>query len=245
MSLQRPCTGVTKFDKYDDNGPYHWLECDSNSTYFNPPLIARYEVVLRQLQTFTNTSRVLDVGCGDAYLIAKIKDSCGTIVGMDPERRAVEIAQQILASYNNCRVIQGDCYHIPFEKNSFDVVLMTDVIEHLTQPIDSLKEIGRVMSRDGTLIITTPKFRPDRKWDERHEREFTEDEIRELLTRVFSDVQISFFWPLCWSRFYTTKIGWRVCKYIGRRGWNPFLTESIDRPKAFGQIKAVCRGAKD
>jgi SAM-dependent methyltransferase len=236
---------VIQFDKYELNGAYHWQECDPRSRNYNPPLAARYEIVQKHLATVQNAKRVLDVGCGDAFLMAAIHERCETIVGIDPEPRAVELATKLLAGYKNCRVFQGDCYHIPFENASFDVVVLTDVIEHLAQPQEALMEIRRVLTPEGVLILTTPKYRPDRKWDQRHEKEYTVEELRELLSKVFTHVQMTFFWPTHWSNFYSTRVGWWICKYVARWGWNPFLQESVDQPYAFGQLMSVCDGLQD
>ncbi len=233
---------VVYFDKYDQRGAYHWQECDSRSPNFNPPLAARYEVVRREVSEASHCSRVLDIGCGDAYLIAQIQKFCTEVRGVDSEAQAVALANEILKEHPHCRVVQGDCYHLPFDDNYFDMVLCTDVIEHLTDPQACVREIRRVLNDKGTLVMTTPKFRPDRKWDERHEKEYTSQELTQLLSEQFAEVRMSYFWPLRWSNFYHSRIGWRLCKYIGRLGWNPFLAETSTRPNSFGQLKAVCRG---
>ena len=235
---------VVYFDKYDQRGAYHWQECDRNSKSYNPPLAARYEVVRREVARTEKRDRVLDIGCGDAYLIAQVQADCREVRGVDSEAQAVALANEILKPYPHCAAVQGDCYHLPFEDGYFDVVLLTDVIEHLKDPTACLREIRRVLNDRGRLILTTPKFRPDRKWDERHEKEFTSEELHSLLSGVFSDVTITYFWPLKWSNFYRNRFGWRICKAIGRMGWNPFLAESVDRPESFGQLKAICMGRK-
>lgn len=237
-------TKVVHFDKYDERGAYHWQECDSKSPNYNPPLAARYEVVRREVSNASQRNRVLDIGCGDAYLIAQIQSLCTEVRGIDSEAQAVALANDILQNHPHCKVVQGDCYHLPFDDDYFDIVLCTDVIEHLTDPQSCLREIRRVLNDKGILVMTTPKFRPDRKWDERHEKEYTSQELEKMLSQQFVDVRMSYFWPLRWSNLYRSQIGWRLCKYIGRLGWNPFLSESSTRPLAFGQLKAVCTGRR-
>jgi SAM-dependent methyltransferase len=232
---------VVHFDKYDDRGAYHWNECSPDSPAFNPPLVARYAVVKKAVEQLPRRRHVLDVGCGDAYLIASVRHLADKVQGVDPEAAAVALATDILKPWPHCSVAQGDCYALPFADGQFDTVLLTDVIEHLTEPEACLAEIARVLTDDGVLILTTPKFRPDRKWDDRHEREYRENELRELILTQFADVQISFFWPLVWCRLYNTRLGWRLCKWLGRLIWNPFLRESTTASERFGQLKAVCR----
>jgi SAM-dependent methyltransferase len=232
---------VVHFDKYDDRGAYHWQECNPKSTAFNPPLVARYTVVKKAVEQLPRRRHVLDIGCGDAYLMARIQHHVDKLEGVDPEAAAVTLAAEILKPWPHCSAVQGNCYSLPFDDAQFDTVLLTDVIEHLTEPEACLAEISRVLTDDGVLILTTPKFRPDRKWDDRHEREYRENELRDLLLTRFANVQISFFWPLAWCRFYNTRIGWKLCKPLGRLLWNPFLRESTTDPERFGQLKAICR----
>lgn len=244
MQTDRQDDRVVHFDKYSDRGAYHWNECTPGSSAYNPPLVARYAVVRKAVEQLARRRQVLDIGCGDAYLMASLQAHCDRVQGVDPEQAAVNLAAEILKPWPHCSVVQGDCYSLPFGNNQFDAVLLTDVIEHLTDPGACLAEIARVLTDDGVLILTTPKFRPDRKWDERHEREYREEELRALLLAYFTQVGLSFFWPLDWCRFYNTRIGWRLCKTLARWGWNPFLKECPTDPERFGQMKVICSGRR-
>lgn len=50
--------------------------------------------------------------------------------------------------------------HIPVEDNSFDTLLLTEVLEHLEEPMDVLKECFRVLKKGGKLIATMPFLYP-------------------------------------------------------------------------------------
>lgn len=52
--------------------------------------------------------------------------------------------------------IQSDITNIPIESESFDVVLCTEVLEHVPYPIDAVKELARVLKKNGELILTAP-----------------------------------------------------------------------------------------
>src|SRR5207248_1650808 len=159
-----------KFDKYTEAGAYHWIECDRSSRNYNPPLEARYKVVVDKLG---ETKRALDVGCGDGYLINLLRLRCEEAVGIEYDATGIELAAAKLATYPNCNVIRASCYEIPFASRSFDAVLLADVIEHLPEPDRCLEEIGRVLTPEGALFVTTPKWRPDRMWDKHHVKEYT------------------------------------------------------------------------
>jgi 2-polyprenyl-3-methyl-5-hydroxy-6-metoxy-1,4-benzoquinol methylase len=235
MSSRSP--SPTPFDKYRTSGAYHWAECDRRSRSYNPSVAARYEIVRRRVVA---ARRVLDVGCGDGYLMGRVQPQTAYLVGVDSEFSATSLSREMLADRDYCDVVTASSYELPFPADGFDRVLLTDVIEHLEEPTLCLSEVSRVLAPGGTMVLTTPKSRPDRVWDPRHVKEYRPDELAELLARDFADVEMSFFWPLWWSNVYRTKIGWRLVKSFARHVTNPFLREGTD-PASFGQILAVCR----
>jgi 2-polyprenyl-3-methyl-5-hydroxy-6-metoxy-1,4-benzoquinol methylase len=240
-------TVATAFDKYDVHGAYHWAECDRryvNWKRYNPALDARYEITVRTIASLGLRGHLLDVGCGDGMLTARAAPIMERVVGVDSEASAIRLAKEKLGEFPNCELMHTACYDLPFDDKAFDVVTSADVIEHLKEPMHHLREICRVLKPEGALVLTTPKWRPDRKWDERHEKEYRPEELRELLGEHFDHVELTFFWPTKWSRFYATKLGWRLLKLAAIQLYNPFLRAGTE-PGKFGQILAICRKARD
>ena len=228
---------TVKFDKYVEGGAYHWIECDRSARNYNPPLEARYKVLVDKLG---ETKRALDAGCGDGYLMNLLRSRCEEVVGIEFDATGAELAAAKLSEYTNCKVIRASCYEIPFADHSFDAVLLADVIEHLPEPERCLEEIGRVLTPEGALLLTTPKWRPDRMWDTHHVKEYTPEDLHGLLQSYFSNISLSYFWPLRWSTLYSTKIGWRLIRLFARHAYNPFLREGLEVER-YGQIMAICR----
>jgi hypothetical protein len=77
-------------------------------------------------------------------------------------------------------------------------------------------------------------------WDKYHVQEFKAEELKKLLSSFFASVELTFFWPLKWSNWYSTKLGWRLIPIFSKYFFNPFLQES-NEPDEFGQILAVCK----
>lgn len=227
----------TPFRKYDLHGAYHWDECDKNSSQYNPPLEARYQVVFRKIK---GLRQILDVGCGDGYLMSRVSQVCDQVVGIDCEPTAIKLAREKLEHFSNCKTALASGYEIPFGDGRFDGVVMTDVIEHLENPETCLAEITRVLSPSGVLLLTTPKWRADRRWDLCHVKEFNPSELNTLLRLYFSKVDLSFFWPLSWYKVYATRIGWRLLRLFSRYFYNPFLSEGTNEDH-FGQILTLCQ----
>ena len=225
------------FDKYESYGAYHWRECDRRSRTFNPPLVARYRVVVEEVG---GASRILEVGAGDGRLSAFLAESGASVIGIEIDETAVGLASDALRTTDNCAIVRADCYRLPFASHQFDAVVMADVIEHLENPDAAVAEAARMLAPDGILVLTTPKWRPDRMWDIHHVREYTTAELTEQLSARFARVEIRYFWPLFWSNVYATRIGWRVLRTYARYFPNPFLKAGV-REQSFGQILAVCR----
>lgn len=228
--------GANMFDKYEAKGAYHWRECDRRSREFNPPLAARYELVVKRAPA----GRVLDVGAGDGYLAGRLAARCREVEAVEYEPSGVALASDMLADLGNVSVRQGSTYSLDYADAGFDGVVMADVIEHLDAPGAAVAEMARVLADDGVALITTPQWRPDRIWDERHVKEYTPDEFRALLGEHFKSVELVFSWPRLWSDAYRTRIGWRLLRMAGRLGFNPFLSES-DSPEGRCQMLAICR----
>ena len=99
-------------------------------------------------------SLVLDLGCGFGEGVRFFTQRGIMTIGIDIS----------LTSINECKRNDGKDYIVastfdmPFNPNIFDAVLFLDVIEHLPPGTEeqALREIGRVMKKDGTLIISTP-----------------------------------------------------------------------------------------
>ena len=226
-----------KFSKYDEMGAYHWLQCQKNSKIYNPPLEARYKTVVNNTLP---SRKVLDIGCGDGYLMSLLSVFNQEVFGIDYENTAVQIAETKLKNYDNCKIFRASCYDLPFSDNYFDFVVLSDVFEHLNSPEDCLQEICRVLKSDGTLLLTTPKWRPDRMWDPVHFKEYKSDELKNILKKYFTELDIRYFWPVKWSSMYSTRVGWKLIKILARFIYNPFLATG-NREDDYGQILALCR----
>lgn len=98
--------------------------------------------------------RILDAGCGEGFLSGYMHDELGNqvdITGLEYTSEALKIAKERNKDIN---FIQGDIMDMPFEDNSFDIVVCTEVLEHLHDPAKALSQLLRVSK--GVLIISVP-----------------------------------------------------------------------------------------
>ncbi|WP_204106186.1 MULTISPECIES: methyltransferase domain-containing protein [Spirulina sp. CCY15215] len=238
---------MTDFDKYRISGAYHWRQSDSRwgNPEFNPVLLSRYQVLARMMPSKTTKNQsVLDIGCGDGYLLYAIacKNPGIQLYGIDSESLGISLAEEQLKKHNySASLVQGSAYSLPFSSSSFDVITNADVIEHLEDPEKSLQEMQRVLRNRGLLLLSTPNRHPNMKWDERHIYEFDPIELRKMLEKYFSKVEITACWPIWWV--WQWKEGGQKRKLINslcRLGINPFLFSTHQPTIEYGQLIAKC-----
>ena len=95
---------------------------------------------------------ILDIGCGDGLLLEHIKKEGVIVKGIDISAKAIKLCKD-----RGLDCGQVDISHpLPFKNNSYEEVLLIDVLEHLFQPIEILKETHRVCRE--YVYISVPNF---------------------------------------------------------------------------------------
>lgn len=103
-----------------------------------------------------STLRVLDVGCGNgSFLALPLARQGYHVTGIDVDEHSIEHARQLAGAASNARFWAGLVEEIPDEE-LFDVVILSEVLEHLTEPATLLEASMRQMAEGGVLIVTVP-----------------------------------------------------------------------------------------
>jgi ubiquinone/menaquinone biosynthesis C-methylase UbiE len=102
-----------------------------------------------------NIKSVVDIGCGEGFVINCL--DYPKITGVDISRNALRIAKE---KNPECEFCSGSIYEISFKENSFDLVIATEVLEHLERPDLALQEIKRITKNYCILSVPNePYFR--------------------------------------------------------------------------------------
>jgi SAM-dependent methyltransferase len=100
-------------------------------------------------------ARVLDVGSETGSNLRLLQSlEFGKILGLDREKTAIDFCFQ----KGLPEVLEGDACDLPFEDDSFELVLATDILEHLEDDSKAVDEIVRVLVPGGRAIFTVPRF---------------------------------------------------------------------------------------
>ena len=106
---------------------------------------------------------VLDAGCSfGGKTVFYSEQGCKSITGLDLDPVRIKHAKEFAEKKNakNIAYIEGNLVKLPFESDTFDVIFLNDVVEHIARPIlfDALKECKRVIKPGGKICIEFPPW---------------------------------------------------------------------------------------
>jgi ubiquinone/menaquinone biosynthesis C-methylase UbiE len=110
--------------------------------------------------------RVLDAGSGTgrhSWMVCKQINCSVYAIDIDEDdiegaRWVLDVMDQKGESIGDWHVIKGDVIHLPFEDASFDRVICSEVLEHLPNDQQAVRELIRVLKEDGAMAISVPTY---------------------------------------------------------------------------------------
>lgn len=176
---------------------YFWTHSERYKYILHKIIVAYYNIALQN-------KKVLDIGCYPYHLGKALEELGFDVYGISSKHEPIDNNPKI-------KILNIETDKFPFKNDDFDIVLCSEVIEHLLRtPKIPLKEIKRILKKDGVLIITTPNalrsinrismligrniypkdkdFYDEKAGDAsyyfRHNKEYTMKELEELLEEV-------------------------------------------------------------
>ncbi len=133
--------------------------------------------------------RLLEVGCGSGQILKELRELGWLVEGVDLDSRAVEIAKK-----NGLHVVSGFLEDQHYQDDTFDVIILSHLIEHVDDPLQLLKESYRILKSGGVIVIVTPNilsfghYRYKSFWlhldPPRHMHLFSPETLQRLLVQV-------------------------------------------------------------
>lgn len=217
----------------------------------------RYRLIDKALRKYTKLSGTcLDLGCGNGALLSILSRSYPllTLHGIDISENATRNADPKLTA----SIRTGDIIELAqsFESNSFNTIICSEVLEHVSDPAIVLRDAYRILKPDGYMVITVPAGMEHWSIQDEyagHLRRFDIPSLRELLLRSgLYPVEI-YRWGRLFARLYNQMVSKVGPKVIASCGANPvaklaaivfqflFLADDLIRNSHGFQLVAVAR----
>lgn len=162
-----------------------------------------------------NVKRICDLGCGNGYMAGRLAELGYDVTGVDASESGIAIAR---ANFAKATFLQASVDFTPGDSKGlkdFDLVVSSDVIEHLYRPSDLIEAAGSVLKPNGHIVIGTPYHgylknvvlsltgKMDAHFasldDGGHIKFFSVKTLSELLTsHGFSDLKFTFYGRAPW-----------------------------------------------
>lgn len=139
-----------------------------------------------------NDRQILEIGCGAGGMLSALTEF-GTVHGMDVASDYVRFC----AERQPARMLTGSGDALPFADQSFDIIALFDVIEHIPDERKTLAEVKRVLKPGGTVFISVPAYQFLYSQNDRvvhHQRRYTARHLRARLREAgLRSKKVSYF----------------------------------------------------
>ena len=112
----------------------------------------RRDIILRLINK-NKKYKILDLGCSSGSLLKKL-DFCDNLYGVDISIDAINLAKK--KGFKN--VFNVDAITLPFKDNMFDIIISSDVLEHIENDNKAISEMEKVLKKKGKIIVFVPAF---------------------------------------------------------------------------------------
>lgn len=134
-----------------DNYGWKYKRKPSSADYLYLPIIREIEK--------RNPKRVLDIGCGNGSLAIELAARGISVTGIDADENGIRLAKEQAGDLKSLRFESlGVGADVPsdFSKPGFDLILSTEVVEHLYLPGQLFAFASGCLTKDGILLVSTP-----------------------------------------------------------------------------------------
>ena len=196
-----------------------------------------WQTIFKELQKINHSSaRFLDIGSGKGKFVGKLHSLGFKIAGVEPARSLLDEACKL---YPDAEFANGSATNLPYPDNTFDGVICVEVLEHIPDTDQALREMRRVLKPNGKTIIIDKNIRslhylyfvPTLSWKfikeltnqwmypinfPFREKYFVPQKLLELLQKYFKHASVEFisFVPENKKRTRIKQILWKLHGWI-------------------------------
>ncbi len=143
-----------------------------------------HEIRYEAAAELSSGKEVLDLGCGYGYGAAIMARAARSVVGVDRDSRAIEVAKSRYRLLANTQFVDSDVFeYLRRVSQQFDMVVALEVIEHVEQQDELLDLVWRITRNGGRIFLSTPNAArtPFYRRNPYHFRELSADELRKIV----------------------------------------------------------------
>ena len=162
----------------------------------------KWLVIKHLLQKNSAPRKILDIGCNSGYLTSLIARTFpqAQVTGVDVDGKIIKEARK---RHLQIKYLEADAHELPFADDQFDVVVISETIEHVRNPSQVLAEIARVLKKGGQTVIEMDsgswlfrfiwffwsRWGKGKVWKHAHLHPFKAWQLENLIKRCNFDIQ--------------------------------------------------------
>lgn len=180
--------------------------------------VSRKTIFLPRLNYINSKSKVkngkmLDIGCANGEFLEYAREYGWQAYGIEISSEGYKSCMNKKIHISNCELKENR-----YSDNMFECITMWDVIEHLLDPLDELKEIYRILNKNGRLFISTPNMNKSKIEGENwcgfngsyeHLFFFDIETLKKMLVKAGFKIEECFSYELFEESFNTKKDYWK------------------------------------
>jgi ubiquinone/menaquinone biosynthesis C-methylase UbiE len=126
---------------------------DRNRLRLGHDLTTKAKFIITKVQSYVPSGlRHLDIACGSGQILSAFNRICSKSIGVDLSEHCLAICRQQDLSVIRANITEN----LPFKNETFYLVTLISTIEHVPYPNELLKEVNRILSPNGLIIIQVP-----------------------------------------------------------------------------------------
>jgi SAM-dependent methyltransferase len=147
-----PLPDFTELSQYYP--PLYYPTGSASEKYYQNYIERFQKDKIKQIQAYHRTGKLLDIGCGVGHFIRTALSQGYEAEGVEFSEVAADLGRERW----NLRIVTGDFLDKQFVPESFDIITMWQVLEHLRKPREVLLKIHSILKSNGVLVIAVPNF---------------------------------------------------------------------------------------
>jgi len=133
----------------------HYLFEKDTDPYENFVDSNRIDEIIKLVKKYSKGKKVLDIGCAQGNIATLLAEEGFCTIAFDLSQNFLEYARK-KREFGEISYVCGNALCLPFRKETFDAIILGELIEHIAYPEMLIKEAKRCLKNGGIILITTP-----------------------------------------------------------------------------------------